>query len=87
VLVIEPLLPENERPVRVSAAKLERFSALMAEQGWPAHVSCLAYDRIYAGERFDFARRVGTGDLPALAMELLWCWRSSKRVRRKAADR
>jgi hypothetical protein len=87
LLVIDGLLPESQRPVQVTLEKLERFSALMAEQAWPAQVSRLAYDRIYAHERFDFARRVGTGALPALAMELLWCWRASRQSRRRAADR
>ena len=49
----------------------------MAAQGWPAHVSRLAYDRIYAGERFGFAKRVGRGALPALARQLIEGWRSS----------
>ena len=87
LLVIDRLLPEAERPVQIALEKLERFSELMAEQAWPAQVSRLAYDRIYAHERFDFARRVGTGALPALAMELLWCWRASRRTTKKAADR
>ena len=87
MLIIDRLLPATDRPVQVTLDKLERFSALMAEQRWPAQVSRLAYDRIYAGERFDFARRVGTGALPALAMELLWCWRSSTQPKKDAADR
>lgn len=57
---------------------LERFSALMAAQGWPAHVSRMAYDRIYAGERFGFAKRVGCGELPALARQLIQCWRANR---------
>ncbi len=87
LLVIDRLLPETDRPVQATLDKLERFSALMAEQGWPAKVSRLAFDRIYAAERFDFARRVGTGALPALAMELMWCWRASRQPRKNAADR
>jgi hypothetical protein len=38
----------------------------------------MAYDRIYAGERFGFAKRVGRGELPALAQELIQCWRASR---------
>ncbi len=74
-LVIEEQVPSNERPVSVELRQLERFSALMAGQGWPAHVSRLAYDRIYAGERFGFAKRVGRGALPLLARELIQSWR------------
>ena len=36
----------------------------------------MAYDRIYAGERFGFAKRVGRGQLPVLARELIQCWRA-----------
>jgi hypothetical protein len=78
-LVIEELFPRHQRPVQIELVLLERFSALMASQGWPAHVSRMAYDRIYAGERFGFAKRVGQGqELPALARELLVQWRASK---------
>ena len=41
-LVIEELVPPDHRPVQVSLERLERFSALMAAQGWPAHVGRLA---------------------------------------------
>ena len=77
-LVIDECFPSEQRPVQAELRLLERFSALMAAQGWPAHVSRLAYDRIYAGERFGFAKRVGRGELPALARELIQCWRASK---------
>lgn len=78
-LVIEELFPKHQRPVQIDLALLERFSALMAAQGWPAHVSRMAYDRIYAGERFGFAKRVGQGEeLPALARELLILWRAGR---------
>lgn len=70
--------PCAERPLPVELMKLERFSALMAAQGWPAHVCRLAYDRIYAGERFGFAKRVGRGELPRLARELLCDWQASR---------
>jgi hypothetical protein len=82
-LVVEELYPKEHRPVPAELAALERFSALMAAQGWPAHVSRLAYDRIYAGERFGFAKRVGRGDeLPALARELLALWKHTRGARR-----
>ena len=77
-LVIDESFPCEQRPVQAELQLLERFSALRAAQGWPAHVSRLAYDRIYAGERFGFAKRVGRGELPALAQELIQCWRASK---------
>ncbi len=77
-LVIDELFLGHERPVQAGLPLLERFSALMAAQGWPAHVSRLAYDRIYAGERFGFAKRVGRGELPALARELILCWRANR---------
>lgn len=77
-LVIDEACPSEERPVQADLQSLERFSALMAAQGWPAHVSRLAYDRIYAGERFGFAKRAGRGELPALARELLDCWHASR---------
>lgn len=80
-LVIEELVPPAQRPVQITLERLERFSALMAAQGWPAHVGRLAYDRIYAAERFSFAKRVGRGELPELARELVLDWRAS-RVRR-----
>lgn len=72
------VFPSEERPVQVELLLLERFSALMAAQGWPAHVSRMAYDRIYAGERFGFARRVGRGELPVLAQQLIQCWRADR---------
>ena len=75
-LVIEEHVASDERPVHAELGQLERFSALMASQGWPAHVSRLAYDRIYAGERFGFAKRVGRGELPVLARQLIDCWRT-----------
>jgi hypothetical protein len=77
-LVFEEHLTVEDRPVRVELQLLERFSALMAAQGWPAHVSRMAYDRIYAGERFGFAKRVGRGELPVLARELIQCWRINR---------
>jgi len=77
-LVLEEGFTSEDRPVQAELQLLERFSALMAAQGWPAHVSRLAYDRIYAGERFGFAKRAGRGELPALAVQLLACWRASR---------
>lgn len=77
-LLIEELVPKEQRPVQVDLVTLERFSALMASQGWPAHVGRLAYDRIYAAERFSFAKRVGHGDLPDLARLLQQHWRASR---------
>jgi hypothetical protein len=77
-LVIEELVPPAQRPVQIGLGALERFSALMAAQGWPAHVGRLAYDRIYAAERFSFAKRVGQGELPALARTLQLDWRASR---------
>lgn len=77
-LLIDEAVPSHERPVQAELQLLERFSALMAAQGWPAHVSRLAYDRIYAGERFGFAKRVGRGELPVLARQLLECWRTRR---------
>ncbi|MEO6278856.1 hypothetical protein [Roseateles sp.] len=77
-LVVDDLIPCHERPVQAELRALERFSALMAGQGWPAHVSRMAYDRIYAGERFGFAKRVGRGALPALARQLLQSWRVNR---------
>ncbi|MFG6414298.1 hypothetical protein ACG02S_10335 [Roseateles sp. DC23W] len=77
-LVLDEVVPSGERPVQLSLPELERFSALMAAQGWPAHVSRLAYDRIYAGERFGFAKRVGRGALPALARQLIDGWRATR---------
>ena len=74
-LFIDERVACEERPLQAELQRLERFSALMASQGWPAHVSRMAYDRIYAGERFGFAKRVGQGELPALARQLLDCWR------------
>jgi len=77
-LVTEEVIPKQGRPVQIELERLERFSALMAAQGWPAHVSRLAYDRIYAGERFGFAKRVGTTEeLRALAGLLLQDWRAT----------
>ncbi|HEY1132599.1 MAG TPA: hypothetical protein VGF12_24540 [Roseateles sp.] len=77
-LLIEDACLSRERPLQVELRQLERFSALMAAQGWPAHVSRLAYDRIYAGERFGFAKRVGRGELPELARQLIACWRAGR---------
>ncbi|MCE4555773.1 hypothetical protein [Pelomonas cellulosilytica] len=79
-LVLDEPVPCDGRPVPVALEQLERFSALMASQGWPAHVSRLAYDRIYAGERFGFAKRVGRGELPGLARALVAAWRASRCV-------
>src|SRR5205814_7592625 len=50
------LLPEAERPLQAELHSLERFAALMASEGWAAHVAAMAFDRIYARERFIFAR-------------------------------
>jgi hypothetical protein len=77
-LVVDELFPKEHRPVQVDLGMLERFSALMASQGWPAHVSRMAYDRIYAGERFGFAKRMGEGELPVLARVLLKRWRETR---------
>lgn len=77
-LVVDELFPKEHRPVPVDLEVLERFSALMAGQGWPAHVSRMAYDRIYAGERFGFAKRMGDGELPELARDLLKTWRATR---------
>jgi len=77
-LVMDERWTPEDRPVQAELLMLERFSALMAAQGWPAHVSRMAYDRIYAGERFGFAKRVGRGELPRLARELIACWRASR---------
>lgn len=77
-LVVDDRFPVEHQPVQAALQLLERFSALMAAQGWPAHVSRLAYDRIYAGERFGFARRVGRGELPGLAKQLLQHWRAGR---------
>lgn len=77
VLIIDRLLPQAWRPLQVEARMLERFSALMAAQGWSAHVSAMAFDRIYAHERFMLARRRGTPELAAFADELLKCLRRS----------
>ncbi|HEY9105464.1 MAG TPA: hypothetical protein VIN58_02210, partial [Roseateles sp.] len=77
-LVIDDRFPAEHQPVQAGLQLLERFSALMAAQGWPAHVSRLAYDRIYAGERFGFAKRVGRGELPGLAKQLLQYWRAGR---------
>lgn len=76
--VIDDRIPVEHQPVQADLHSLERFSALMAGQGWPAHVSRLAYDRLYAGERFGFARRAGRGELPGLAEQLIQCWRASR---------
>lgn len=85
-LELQDWLPPHERPVQATLAELERFSALMAGQGWPAHVARLAYDRLYAGERFGFAKRVGRGELPALARRLLGLWRGNLPHRCEAAQ-
>ncbi|HEX6361396.1 MAG TPA: hypothetical protein VFZ93_00450 [Albitalea sp.] len=81
VLVIAPLLPHTERPLQVDVRTLERFSALMARRGWPAHVSAMAFDRIYAHERFAFAARHGDAELARLGGELLDCHRKGARRR------
>jgi hypothetical protein len=71
-LEIGELLPQRQhRPLPADVPLLERFAALMAEQGWPAQVSRLAFDRIYALERFSFAKRVGHGALEGVALALL----------------
>ncbi|PTT83976.1 hypothetical protein DBR42_15485 [Pelomonas sp. HMWF004] len=79
-MVIDEPVPHQQRPLQVELVLLERFSALMAGQGWPVHVSRLAYDRIYAGERFGFAKRVGRGALPGLARQLLDGWRAGREL-------
>ncbi len=71
MLVIGELLPGSYRPLRADVKALERFSELMARKGWPAHVSAMAFDRIYARERFTFALRHGGRDLAALAGALM----------------
>ncbi len=71
MLVIGELLPGPSRPLRADVKALERFSALMAREGWPAHVSAMAYDRIYALERFSYALRRGDRELSALAGALI----------------
>jgi hypothetical protein len=79
MLTIDEPLPADARPVQASLEQLKLFAALMSEQGHVAHVSRLAYDRIYASERFGFAIRAGTGmPLPALARELMRVWRSTQ---------
>lgn len=74
-LVIERLLPASARPLQADVKTLERFCALMATEGYVAHVSALAFDRIYARERFIFAKRRGSPELAGLAMSLLHCHR------------
>lgn len=74
-LVIDRLLPGSARPLQADVKTLERFSALMAAEGHVAHVSALAFDRIYARERFIFAKRRGSPQLAGLAMSLLHCHR------------
>jgi hypothetical protein len=78
-LVIERLLPGSSRPLQADVKTMERFCALMACEGWTAHVSALAFDRIYARERFVFAKRRGGPELAGLAMSLLHCHRYGKR--------
>lgn len=82
-LVIERLLPGSARPLQADVKTLERFCALMAAEGHVAHVSALAFDRIYARERFIFAKRRGSPTLAGLAMSLLHCHRygSSRSLR------
>jgi hypothetical protein len=77
-VLIDKMVPPEHHPLPVPLERLERFSALMAAQGWPAHVSRLAYDRMYAAERFSFGRRAGRGELVGLAHELLQVWRESR---------
>ena len=72
VLVIDRLVHPTGRPLEVDVETLERFCAMMAAEGWVAHVSALAFDRIYARERFILARRRGSPELAALAMSLLY---------------
>jgi hypothetical protein len=69
------LLRDGERPLQAELATVERFASLMAGEGWPAHVAAIVFDRIYARERFIFARRHGGPELAALAMHLLYCHR------------
>lgn len=72
MLVIEPLPASGEhRPVPIPLATLEHFSALMAAQGWHAHVSRLAFDRIYAGQCFSLAFRRGDAALRGIGNELM----------------
>ena len=82
VLVIGQLLPPTARPLQVEQKTLERFSALMAHEGWSAHVSRLAFDRIYARERFAIAKRRGSTELAALGDELLEFHRLGRAPRR-----
>lgn len=71
-LVIEPLAASGEhRPVPIPLATLEKFSVLMAAQGWHAHVSRLAFDRVYAGQCFSLAFRRGDAALRAIGDELM----------------
>ncbi len=79
--MIGPLLPHTDRPLQADVHTLERFAALMAYQGWTAHVSALAFDRIYAYERFAFAKEHGDPELAALANRLLDCHRRGTRRR------
>ena len=78
-LVIERLLPASGRPLQADVKTLERFCALMAAEGFTAHVSALAFDRIYARERFVFAKRRGGPELAGLAMSLLHCHRYGRK--------
>ena len=72
MLVIEPLARAGtHRPLCVDLPQLEQFSALMAEQGWAAHVSRLAFDRIYASQRFAWAQQRGPEPLRQLAHGLM----------------
>ena len=82
MLVIGELLPGSSRPLRADVKALERFSELMAREGWPAHVSAMAFDCIYARERFTFALRHGGRELAALAGALM----SSHRAGGPATD-
>ena len=82
MLVIGPLLPHTERPLQADVRALERFAALMACHGWVAHVSAMAFDRIYAHERLSFAKTHGDPELVALAGRLLDC--HARGIRRRA---
>ena len=71
-LVIDALLPDSRhRPVTADVPTLEHFCEMMAAQGYTAHLSRLAFDRIYARERCTFAQRNGDRPLRMLAATLM----------------
>jgi hypothetical protein len=72
-LVIDELMPDAEhRPLAVDLDSLQTFVCLMAENGWSAHLSRMAFDRIYARERLEFAKTCGNRRLSAMASVLLY---------------